>query len=70
MASSSNYYHLMLRAGTTTGKTGGDDPQRYRYQRYEIVEAPKTEFEHLGDDVRSFSSEEKAQKAGAEALGK
>ena len=68
MASSS--YHLMKRGGTTVGKTGGDDPQTHRYDQFDIIEAPKTEFEHLGDDVETFSSKEKAEKAKEKAIEK
>jgi hypothetical protein len=60
----------MLRGGVTIGKTGSDgDSRRYRFDRFEIIEAPKTEFDHLPDGhVETFSSEEKAEEAKKERL--
>ena len=60
----------MLRGGVTTGKTGSDgDSERYRFDRFDIVKAPKTEFDHLPDgDVETFSSEKKAEKAKKEHI--
>jgi hypothetical protein len=60
----------MLRGGVTTGKTGsGDDSERYRFDRFDIIEGPKTEFDHLPDgDVETFPSEEKAEEAKKERV--
>ena len=66
-----NSFHLMKRGGTTTGKTGDDDAKRYRWDRLDIIEAPKTEFDHLSEgEVETFGSEEKAKTAKKKALEK
>lgn len=66
----SKKYHLMLRSGQTYGKTGEDKAQLYRYSRYEIIEAPATEFDHLGADVKTFDKKEDVEKARQNALEK
>ena len=70
---STQSYHLMKTNGATRGKTGGEDSpgKAYTYKRGDIVEAPKTEFNHLPEDsVETFSDEKKAEKAREDFLGK
>lgn len=64
----SKKYHLMKRTGSARGKT--EDAPQYSFKRYDIVEAPATEFEHLGGDVETYDSEKAAEAAKKKLLKK